>query len=309
MRSLAGPFWPVILDKRDSGLMFCVNSEMTKTIPLQDPSQISYNTSMTLQFTKMHGLGNDFMVIDGVRQTFALSAQDIAQLADRHLGVGFDQLLLVEAATDAAADFTYRIFNADGGEVAQCGNGARCIARFIAEQGLTDKKKLRLQTLNGIVETELLRIDNVKVSLGVPDIISSCTELMVQQQSYTIGAVSVGNPHAILWLDNIDATDVATVGAVIEKDPFFPEGANVSFVQAVDRCHLLQRVWERGAGLTAACGSAACAAAVMGISWGFLDAGVEITFPGGLLQVEWQGPGTPVWLTGPAETVFTAQLA
>lgn len=263
---------------------------------------------MTLRFTKMHGLGNDFMVIDGVTQRFAFTVENIKHLSDRNLGVGFDQLLLVEPVTDPLADFIYRIFNADGSEVAQCGNGARCVARFIAEQGLSAEKKLTLQTLNGFVATELMGLDNVKVSLGVPDILSEGTEVDVQQQTYTFGAVSVGNPHAILWVDNVEAIDVASIGAVIEHDAFFPKGANVSFVQVIDREHIVQRVWERGVGLTAACGSAACAAVVMGIVWGKLAANVETNFLGGTLQVEWQGPGQQVYLTGPTETVFTASL-
>ena len=170
------------------------------------------------------------------------------------------------------------------------------------------QKKLTLQTLNGIVTTELMSVGNIKVSLGVPEILSERTEVHVLQQPYSIGAVSVGNPHAILWVPDIDAIDVAAVGAVIEHDAFFPEGANVSFVQSVDSAHIIQRVWERGVGLTAACGSAACAAVVMGIAWGKLDAKVDARFLGGTLQVEWQGKGHDVFLTGAAEMVFTASL-
>ena len=266
---------------------------------------------MTLRFSKMHGLGNDFMVIDGVNQSFALTAAQIQQYADRRLGVGFDQLLLVEPATEASdpsVDFQYRIFNADGSEVGQCGNGARCVARFIAEQGLSTKKKLILQTLNGFVSTELIALDQVKVSLGVPQILSESTQVNALQQEYTVGAVSVGNPHAILWVSDIDAIDVAAVGAVIEHDAFFPDGANVSFVQMISSTQIIQRVWERGVGLTAACGSAACAAVVMGIAWGKLESNVATNFPGGVLQVEWQGPGQDVYLTGAAETVFAASF-
>jgi diaminopimelate epimerase len=263
---------------------------------------------MSLQFTKMQALGNDFIVVDGVNQTFALSAQQIKALADRRKGIGFDQLLLLETATDPDAQFRYRIFNADGGEVAQCGNGARCVGRFIVEQQLSENNPSILQTAKGLISCEVIRLDWVKVSLGIPEIIASEQALTIDQEQLILGIVSVGNPHAIIEVEDIERVDVARLGPAIETHEFFPEGVNVSFVQFTKHDKLLQRVWERGAGITPACGSAACAAVIMGRRWRKLTENVMVSFPGGDLQVSWAGDDHPVYLTGPAETVFVGKI-
>ncbi|WP_416362065.1 diaminopimelate epimerase [Immundisolibacter sp.] len=268
----------------------------------------------------MHGLGNDFVVIDGVRQAVALSTAQIRALADRHFGVGCDQVLLLEAPRRAEADFTYRIFNADGGEVEHCGNGARCAARFVHEQGLSDKTTLSFDTLGGLVRPRLLGDGQVEVEMGVP-----CFEparipfeapaealdypLQVEGQTLTIAALAIGNPHAVLRVPDVDSAPVGTLGPLIEAHARFPRRVNVGFLQVVDRREGRLRVYERGAGETLACGTGACAAFVAGVRWGLFDAQARLHLPGGVLELAWAGPGTPVFLTGPAVTVFEGTLA
>ncbi len=274
---------------------------------------------MRLKFTKMHGLGNDFVVIDAIRQTVKLSPEKIRWLADRHFGVGCDQVLLVESAHQAHADFRYRIFNADGSEVAQCGNGARCFARFVREQGLCDKEEIQVDTDAGRLVLRLAEGERVTVNMGAPrhspaEIpLSMPSErfrytLEVDGQTCTFGAVSMGNPHAVLWVEEVDEAPVATLGPLLENHPAFPERVNVGFMQAIDAHHIRLRVFERGSGETLACGSGACAAAVVGIEQGLLLSPVSVELPGGELSIAWQGRGYPVFMTGPAVTVFEGSI-
>jgi len=272
-----------------------------------------------LKFTKMHGLGNDFVVIDAVRQKFSLTPDQIRWIADRHFGVGCDQLLLVEPSVSAEADFRYRIFNADGGEVAQCGNGARCFARFVYEQGLCDKTEVRVDT--GAAQLLLRREadGNITVDMGVPRHAPPEIPLKVEcealtyavdaaGQTWRFGAVSMGNPHAVLVVENVDEAPVLSLGPVLESHSLFPERANIGFMQVLDRHHVRLRVFERGSGETLACGSGACAAAVVGIEQGILDDPVRVALPGGSLHVSWQGRGKPVYMSGPAVSVFEGTI-
>lgn len=274
---------------------------------------------MRLKFTKMHGLGNDFVVIDAIRQTVKLSPEQIRLLADRHFGVGCDQVLLVESAHQAHADFRYRIFNADGGEVAQCGNGARCFARFVREQGLCDKDELQVDTDAGRLVLRLGEGGRVTVNMGAPRHAPAEIPLAmpaerfrytleVDGQACTFGAVSMGNPHAVLWVDTVDDAPVETLGPLLENHPAFPERVNVGFMQAIDAHRIRLRVFERGSGETLACGSGACAAAVVGIEQGLLLSPVSVELPGGELSIAWQGRGYPVFMTGPAVTVFEGSI-
>ncbi|WP_448507318.1 diaminopimelate epimerase [Immundisolibacter sp.] len=273
-----------------------------------------------LRFTKMHGLGNDFVVIDGVRQTVALTTAQIRALADRHFGVGCDQVLLLEPPRRDQADFTYRIFNADGGEVEHCGNGARCAARFVHDQSLSAKTTLNFDTLGGPVRPRLLPDGQVEVDMGVP-----CFEparipfeaapealdypLHVAGQTLTIAALAIGNPHAVLRVPDVASAPVATLGPLIEAHTRFPRRVNVGFLQILSRTEGRLRVYERGAGETLACGTGACAAFIAGLRWGLFDATARLHLPGGTLSLAWAGPGTPVYLTGPATTVFEGTLA
>ena len=273
-----------------------------------------------LRFTKMQGLGNDFVVIDGVRQTVSLSTAQVRALADRHFGVGCDQLLLLEAPRRPDADFTYRIFNADGGEVEQCGNGARCAARFVREQGLSDQATLTFDTLGGLIRPRLLADGQVEVDMGVPDFeparipfeapeVAIDYALEVGGQSITVAALAIGNPHAVLRVADVASAPVATLGPLIESHARFPRRVNAGFLQIVSRREGRLRVYERGAGETLACGSGACAAFVAGVRWGLFDAAARLHLPGGALELAWAGPGTPVLMTGPAVTVFEGVLA
>jgi diaminopimelate epimerase len=272
-----------------------------------------------LKFVKMHGLGNDFVVIDAVRQTVDLSPDQVRRIADRHFGVGCDQLLLVERPTSPAADFRYRIFNADGGEVAQCGNGARCFARFVHEQGLSDKQEVRVDTRTGSLTLRREEDGNITVNMGVPlhdpgqiplraERESSSYAVEVEGTSWAFGAVSMGNPHAVLAVDTIDEAPVSTVGPVLESHDWFPERVNVGFMQILDRHRIRLRVFERGSGETLACGSGACAAAVVGIGQGKLESPVQVELPGGSLSICWLGRGKEVFMTGPAATVFVGMI-
>jgi diaminopimelate epimerase len=274
---------------------------------------------MKLKFSKMHGLGNDFVVIDGVRQKIHLTPKWVRFLADRHFGVGFDQLLLVEAADHPDADFKYRIFNADGGEVEQCGNGARCFARFVCETGLTNKREIRVMTQKGIITPRLEADGQVTVDMGEPrfspaDIPFTRDEeapsylLDIDGATLEISVVSMGNPHAVRVVADVDQTPVAEQGSRIQLLPCFPARVNVGFMQVMDRGRIRLRVFERGAGETLACGTGACAAVVTGIRRGLLDSPVVVATRGGALTIAWRGPGTPVRMTGPAVTVFTGEI-
>lgn len=273
-----------------------------------------------INFTKMHGLGNDFVVIDAINQNVDLKAEQIRQLSDRHFGIGFDQLLLVEKPVSANADFKYRIFNADGSEVAQCGNGARCFARFVRDKQLTDKDEIRVDTNSGQLLLHLDEDDLVTVNMGVPRHAPDEIPMLVEEESkyYTVavndterafGAVSMGNPHAVLQVNDVKTAPVAELGSELERHPVFPERANIGFMQVVDRQHIKLRVFERGAGETLACGSGACAAVVIGIEHHLLDHEVFVELPGGELKISWSGRGEPVFMTGPAVTVFNGTLA
>ncbi len=277
---------------------------------------------MKLNFSKMHGLGNDFMVIDGVRQTVALSNEAIGQLGHRQFGIGFDQLLLVEKSTTPGIDFRYRIFNCDGSEVEQCGNGSRCFARFVFDQGLTDKTEIAVETSKGVIYPRLESNGLVTVNMGAPRFAPSeipfeapneaiIDPLIVDGQVYDISVVSMGNPHAVQVVDDVDAAPVALHGALIENHKRFPQKVNAGFMQIVGRSEIRLRVFERAAGETLACGTGACAAVVAGIRRGLLDETVLVHTRGGDLTISWAG-GTgdeaPVMMTGPAVTVFEGQI-
>jgi len=274
---------------------------------------------MRLRFTKMHGLGNDFVVIDAIRQAVALTARQVRFLADRHFGVGCDQLLVVERATRPDVDFRYRIFNADGGEVEQCGNGARCFVRFVHEQGLTDKREIRVETRSGIIAPRLEEDGLVTVDMGVPvldparvpfvsDSTAVVQPLEVGDAQVAITAVSMGNPHAVQVVADVDAAPVASQGPLIEVHPRFPARVNAGFMAVVDAHRIRLRVFERGAGETLACGTGACAAVVTGILRELVSSPVRVETRGGELEVAWAGPGRPVLMTGPAVTVFEGEI-
>jgi len=274
---------------------------------------------MLIEFTKMHGLGNDFVVIDAMRQELSLTAEQIRFIADRHFGVGCDQLLLVEEARDSDADFRYRIFNADGSEVSQCGNGARCFARFVRDKQLSAKDNILVDTHTGQL---LLTFDDdglITVNMGVPRHKPALIPLKSEQEEVTyridingeekrFGAVSLGNPHAVLQVDDVHSASVNELGEVLESHAFFPERANIGFMQVVDRNTVKLRVYERGAGETLACGSGACAAVVIGIEQELLDKGVVVELPGGELKIHWEGRGHSVLMTGPATSVFEGSI-
>lgn len=278
-----------------------------------------------LKFSKMHGLGNDFMVIDGTTQSFIPNSDIIKQWANRHTGVGFDQLLLVENTDTAGVDFRYRIFNADGGEVEQCGNGARCFAKFVVEQGLTDKQEIVVETLKGIIKPRLNNDGLVTVNMGRPKFAPEDVPFVLrsgesaEQISYIVvngldsaemSLVSMGNPHAVMWVNDVDDAPVASWGAALQEHQRFPERVNVGFMQVIDKNHIKLRVYERGAGETQACGTGACAAVVSGVRLGLLAAGemVHVELLGGDLFISWQ-PDGDVMMTGAAVTVFTAELS
>ncbi len=283
---------------------------------------------MKLPFAKMHGLGNDFMVLDLVTQTFMPGAGQIARWADRHTGVGFDQLLIVAPPEDPDVDFRYRIFNADGSEAEQCGNGARCIARFIAHMGLSVKPDVRFQTNNGRIETRLLPDGQVEVDMGVPRLAPDDIPCDVSRAdaAISLGAVtryrltdpagethelipvSMGNPHGVILVDDITTAPVAEVGARLTSHPFFPERANIGFCQVVDAGFARLRVFERGVGETRACGTGACAAVVAGRLAGLLDERVKVSLTGGKARISWQGPDAPVFMTGPGTLVYEGEI-
>ncbi|NMF99631.1 diaminopimelate epimerase [Aromatoleum toluolicum] len=274
---------------------------------------------MHLRFAKMHGLGNDFVVIDAVRQHVELTPERVRFLADRHFGVGCDQLLVVEPAGQAGVDFRYRIFNADGGEVEQCGNGARCFVRFVHEQGLTAKREIRVETKSGVIAPRLEDSGLVTVDMGVPvfeparvpfvsDSDTVVQPLDVAGTTVAITAVSMGNPHAVQVVADVDAAPVAVQGPLIENHPRFPARVNAGFMEVVDEHRIRLRVYERGAGETLACGTGACAAVVAGIRRELLASPVRVETRGGELEIAWAGVGEPVLMTGPAVTVFAGEI-
>lgn len=278
----------------------------------------------TLKFTKMHGLGNDFMVINGIDQDFNPNEAPLSLWSDRFRGVGFDQLLVVEKPSSSAVDFRYRIFNADGGEVEQCGNGARCFVRFVVDKGLTDKDEILVETAKGVIVPKLLDNGLVRVNMGKPRFMPSeipfipaageseeaLTHLvMAGLDPVTVSCVNMGNPHAVIVVEDTQTAPVSHGGKMIESHPQFPERVNVGFMQVIDRQSIRLRVYERGAGETQACGTGACAAVVAGVRLEWLDAGVpvKVSLPGGDLFISWQ-EGEDVMMTGPAETVFEGEL-
>lgn len=276
---------------------------------------------MKLEFTKMHGLGNDFVVLDATERPLALSREQLRFIADRHFGVGCDQILQVEPARDADTDFYYRIFNADGGEVEQCGNGARCFVRYVHERGLTRNTEIRVGTKGGVIVPRLEADGQVTVDMGVPvfdpaavpfaaDAQADEYELDVAGTVVKVGVLSMGNPHAVQIVTDVDAAPIASQGPQIEAHPRFPRRVNAGYMQIVDRRQIRLRVYERGAGETLACGSGACAAVVSGVSRGVLDpGGVSVDTRGGRLLVAWPGLRSPVLMTGPAVTVFEGSIA
>ncbi|HCG9902829.1 TPA: diaminopimelate epimerase [Vibrio parahaemolyticus] len=275
---------------------------------------------MHFHFSKMHGLGNDFMVVDCITQNVFFSQDLIRRLADRHTGVGFDQLLVVEAPYDPETDFHYRIFNADGSEVEQCGNGARCFARFVRLKGLTNKYSISVSTKKGKMILDVEDDGEVTVNMGVPEFEPNKIPFKAKQKEKTYimragdktlfcGAVSMGNPHVVTVVDDVDTADVDTLGPLLESHERFPERVNAGFMQVVSREHIRLRVYERGAGETQACGSGACGAVAVGILQGLLDESVKVSLPGGELHISWQGPGKPLFMTGPATHVFDGQLS
>jgi diaminopimelate epimerase len=279
----------------------------------------SEKRAVKIKFSKMHGNGNDFVVIDAVRQRLALSAEQVRFLADRHLGVGCDQVLVVEAPTRADADFRYRIFNADGGEVEHCGNGARCFMKFVRDQGLTAKDEIRVETKAGIISPRFADADRVTVNMGVPrfepkDVPFDAPQrqltyaLSLEDATLQISVLSLGNPHAVQIVEDVQSAPVASQGPRIERHRAFPARVNAGFMQVLDRGHIKLRVWERGAGETLACGTGACAAVVAGRMRGLLDETVRVATRGGELLISWTKEGEPVWLTGNAKRVFEAEI-
>jgi diaminopimelate epimerase len=285
---------------------------------------------MKLKFTKMHGAGNDFIVVDAINQQVELSAQQWAQLAERRFGIGADQILVVQKSDTEGCDFRYRIFNNDGGEVEQCGNGARAFVKFVTEKGLTAQSAIRVQTMNGIIAPRLEADGSVTVDMGAPTLApaevpfdaaglggwaeggDTLWPLQIKQpggsKTLFFSVVSMGNPHAVQVVDDVDTAQVAETGPLIEHHPRFPKRVNAGFMQVVDRHHIKLRVFERGAGETLACGTGSCAAVVAGIRRGLLDSPVRVSARGGELSVAWAGDGAPVYLTGPAVTVFEGEV-
>jgi len=274
---------------------------------------------MKLRFTKMQGAGNDFVVIDATQTPVHLSHGQIQHIANRFFGVGCDQLLMVESTDTAGVDFRYRIFNADGGEVEQCGNGARCFVRFVVEKGLTHKREIKVETASGVITLMLQDDGQVTVNMGAPRFIpaqipfetdaqASTYELPLAHDTVTISAVSMGNPHAVMLVENVHTAEVASLGPQIESHPRFPQRVNAGFMQVLNAHEINLRVYERGSGETLACGTGACAAAVSGIQLGTLQSPVKVHTRGGILTIQWAGDGAPVMMTGPAEIVFDGEI-
>ncbi|CAH0991800.1 Diaminopimelate epimerase [Sinobacterium norvegicum] len=274
---------------------------------------------MLLKFTKMHGCGNDFVVLDLITQRLNINEEIVRQIADRRFGIGCDQVLVVEPPQQPEIDFRYRIFNCDGSEVEQCGNGARCFARFVREKRLTAKQRISVETKSGVIELVTTDHSEVIVDMGVPvlepehipfqaDSQAISYDLTIADHTIQVGAVSMGNPHVVLQVGDIDTELVEQLGPLLEIHPRFPKKVNVGFMEIVSRSQINLRVHERGVGETLACGTGACGAVVSGIQRGMLDSEVTVNLPGGSLHIEWQGEGEPVLMTGPAETVFDGQI-
>ena len=285
---------------------------------------------MKLQFTKMHGAGNDFIVIDAINQDIAFTPAQWQRLADRRFGIGADQILVVEKPRLPGCDFRYRIYNNDGGEVEQCGNGARAFGKFVSEKGLSSKNSTRVETMAALIAPRLEADGSITVDMGAPVLDPALVPfeasglagvaqgndtvwpldlaLPGDQASVLVSVVSMGNPHAVQVVDDVDAQDLDASGPLIEHHPRFPRRVNAGYMQIIDRHHVKLRVFERGAGETLACGTGACAAAVAGIRRGLLDSPVRISARGGELSIAWQGPGQPVLMTGPAVTVFEGTI-
>ncbi|MBF4986764.1 diaminopimelate epimerase [Methylophilus sp. 14] len=274
---------------------------------------------MKLRFTKMQGAGNDFVVIDATKTPVQLSHSQIQHIANRFFGVGCDQLLMVESTETAGVDFRYRIFNADGGEVEQCGNGARCFVRFVVEKGLTQKHEIKVETASGVITLMLQDDGQVTVNMGAPRFVpkqipfeaeaqATSYELPLNNETVTVSAVSMGNPHAVMLVDNVHTAEVAILGPQIESHPRFPQRVNAGFMQVLNEHEINLRVYERGSGETLACGTGACAAAVSGIQLGALQSPVKVHTRGGILTIQWTGDHAPVMMTGPAEIVFDGEI-
>ena len=264
---------------------------------------------MKLAFTKMQGAGNDFVVLDCTQQPFALKPEDLRRVADRHFGVGCDQLLVVERPQGPGADFRYRIFNADGGEVEQCGNGARCFVKFVHEKGLTAKREIRVETLGGRIVPRLEDDGEVSVDMGPPALASPLVErLTVGASRVEVAILSMGNPHAVQRVPDVEGAPVTAEGPLLERHARFPDRVNAGYMQIIDRYAIRLRVWERGAGETLSCGTGACAAAVSGIALGLLDSPVRVQTRGGALTIAWAGGDNAVWMKGPAQSVFEGHL-
>ena len=281
---------------------------------------------MKLKFTKMHGAGNDFIVVDAINQDVSLSTEQWQRLADRRFGIGADQILIVERPTEPGVDFRYRIFNNDGGEVEQCGNGSRAFVRFVVDKGLSKERSIRVQTMSGIINPRMEEDGSITVDMGAPRLEPSelpfdaaglggraegddtLWPLPVAGKTVFVSVVSMGNPHAVQVVDDVDSAPVAQTGPLIEAHARFPKRVNAGYMQVVDRHHIRLRVYERGAGETLACGTGACAAVVAGIRRGLLDSPVRVSARGGELSIAWAGPGQPVYLSGPAVTVFEGEV-
>jgi diaminopimelate epimerase len=281
---------------------------------------------MKLKFTKMHGAGNDFIVVDAINQQVDLSIDQWRRLADRRFGIGADQILVVERPTDAGVDFRYRIFNNDGGEVEQCGNGSRAFVRFVVDKGLTQARSIRVQTMSGIINPRLEEDGSITVDMGAPRLVpadvpfdetglagmvqgdDTLWPLPVGDDTVFVSVVSMGNPHAVQVVDDVDAAPVEETGPLIERHVRFPKRVNAGYLQVIDRHHIRLRVFERGAGETLACGTGACAAVVAGIRRGLLDSPVRVSARGGELRIAWAGPDQPVYLSGPAVSVFEGEV-
>ena len=272
-----------------------------------------------LAFSKMEGAGNDFVVVNAMHKAFELSASTIRELADRHTGIGFDQLLVIEPPRTQDADFYYRIFNADGGEVSQCGNGARCFIRYVHDKALSNKQSIRVETACGVIEPRLEADGGITVDMGkplfepvkIPMLVprrASSYMITLNEAQVEVGALSIGNPHAVQVVNDIEAAPVISQGPMIENHALFPERANAGYMQITDRHNIRLRVWERGVGETLACGSGACAAVAIGIRWGLIDSPVRVHTRGGELQIAWQGEEGNVLMTGPARVVFEGEI-
>ena len=261
-----------------------------------------------MKFTKMHGAGNDFVVLDYTNRPFDLSSEKLKALADRHRGVGADQILVVEKPSKPGVDFRYRIFNADGGEVEQCGNGARCFVKFVRGRGLTDKREIRVETLGGTIVPKLEADGEVSVNMGPPRIETLSEKVQVGKDLVDVAILSMGNPHAVQVVPDVETAPVRTQGPQLEHHPRFPNRVNAGYLQVLDRNRAALRVWERGAGETLSCGTGACAAVVAGISRKLLDSPVRVQTRGVALTISWAGGDNAVWMKGPAETVYDGTI-